>query len=69
MNENILKIFYFLFGIDIFIGIILFIFVNCLMALIVTFTLLFINFITFIIIKKIIKIQQNQKDTKNKYVS
>ena len=68
MNENILKLFYVLFAIDILIGIILFIFVNYFIALITAFTLLFINFISFVVIKKMLKVQQKQKDTKNKYV-
>jgi len=69
MNSNILKIFYFLFVIDVLIGIILFIFVNWFIAIITAFTLLFINFITFIVIKKMLKVQQkNKENSANKYV-
>ena len=69
MNENILKIFYFLFAVDILIGIILFIFVNWFIAVVTAFTLLFINFISFVVIKKILKVQQkNKKNTADKYV-
>jgi membrane protein YdbS with pleckstrin-like domain len=69
MNENILKIFYFLFVIDILIGIILFIFVNWFFAIVTAFTLLFINFITFVVIKKMLKVQQKNKESSaNKYV-
>ncbi len=68
IKENILKLFYVLFITDIIIGIILFIFINHLFGIVVAFTLIVINFISFIVIKKIIKVQQNQKDIKNKYV-
>lgn len=69
MNSNILKIFYFLFVIDVLIGIILFIFVNWFIAVITAFTLLFINFITFIVIKKMLKVQKkNKENSANKYV-
>ena len=68
IKENILKLFYVLFITDIIIGTLLFIFINHLFGIVVAFTLIFINFISFIVIKKIIKVQQNQKDIKNKYV-
>lgn len=69
MNENILKIFYFLFAVDVLIGIILFIFVNWFIAVVTAFTLLFINYIGFTVIKKMLKVQQkNKKDTSDKYV-
>ncbi len=68
IKENILKLFYVLFITDIIIGALLFIFINHLFGIVVAFTLIVINFISFIVIKKIIKVQQNQKDIKNKYV-
>ena len=68
IKENILKLFYILFITDIIIGALLFIFINHLFGIVVAFTLIVINFISFIVIKKIIKVQQNQKDIKNKYV-
>ena len=69
MNENILKIFYFLFAVDILIGIILYIFVNWFIAVVTAFTLLFINYIGFAVIKKMLKVQQkNKENTANKYV-
>ena len=68
IRENILKLFYILFITDIIIGALLFIFINHLFGIVVAFTLIVINFISFIVIKKIIKVQQNQKDIKNKYV-
>ncbi len=64
INENILKLFYVLFLVDIVVGILLFVFVSHLLGIITVFTLLFINFVTFVVIKKIIKVQQNQKDIK-----
>lgn len=69
MNKNIiLKSFYFLFAFDILIGIVLYIFVNHLFAIVTAFTLLFINIISFVVIKKIIKIKENKENTANKYV-
>ena len=68
IKENILKLFYVLFITDIIIGALLFIFINHLFGIVGAFTLIVINFISFIVIKKIIKVQQNQKDIKNKYV-
>lgn len=62
---NIEKFFYILFVIDLLVGLILYIFVNLFVSVITTFTLLFINVVTFIIIKKILKIQKEYNKTKN----
>lgn len=61
---NIKKFFYILFVTDIIIGIILALSFNLIIGVITSFVLLFINIITFIIIKKIQKVQRGNNGTK-----
>ncbi|MDD2524018.1 MAG: hypothetical protein WCS83_01605 [Endomicrobiia bacterium] len=61
---NIKKLFYILFAADIIIGIILSLLLNLIIGGVTSFVLLFINIITFIIIKKIQKVQRGNNGTK-----
>lgn len=55
---NINKFFYILFAADIIIGILLSVFINLTAGIITSCVLLFINILTFVIIKKIQKVQK-----------